>query len=509
MAELVALLNGVIIKVNALEKENAVGMQDAARRQKIVEQHELDAWKARKAEQLHQRKVTGNIDPGDGSDTDIPANPIPSNAFTTKAVIQPLKQALAHRDSNIPPIPSTRLDRSQFTDGRADTPLDDDDQEENARGTGHRSSNRLDHPSMYMSRKCVRSLSPGSADDHSSEVRPSPAQGRFQEEEDETGVQDAELDCSIDEHEDSTVREDSSVAPNARRGCKRPKVSNYDDDVRDVIEEGIRHFRCLLVSENPFPASRRLDVSKMAAESWAKACEALKMDIPLDGDICKLKRLMLLLEIMARDAHVRGELKSKARPLVETLYNFETGIRPSTIQRNRKRAEVLLDDYNYTYRHRSSEGRKGAFQHKIIQKLVNAMWFKDPDDEGIRYGMYFGEISHECLALMFTAIECCIEEWETGKKHRIDFTTQKYKERYEDILQMLYNFKKEGGKEILGDIRRALAENGRFHSGVDMRTEGRRGPMSGDAIAAAIQDYHEHGGLYEGSSEEEEEDIES
>ncbi|TFK53380.1 hypothetical protein OE88DRAFT_1733315 [Heliocybe sulcata] len=408
-----------------VEKENAVGMQDAARRQKIVERHELDAWKARKAEQLHQRKVTGNIDPGDGSDTDIPANPIPSNAFTTKAVIQPLKQALAHRDSNIPPIPSTRLDRSQFTDGSADTPLDDDDQEENVYGTGRRSGNRLGHPSVYMSRKRVHLLSPGRADDLSSEVRPSPVQGQFQEENDETGVQDAELDCSIDEHEDS------------------------------------------------------------------------------------MKQLMLHLEIMACDAHVRGELKSKARPLVETLYNFETGIRPSTIQRNRKRTEVLLDNYNYTYRHRSSDGRKGAFQHKIIQKLVNAMWFKDPDNEGIRYDMYFGEISHECLALMFTAIECCIEEWETGKKHRIDFTTQKYKEHYEDILQMLYNFEKEGGKEILGDIRRSLAENGRFHSGVDMRTEGRRGPMSGDAIAAAIQDYHEHGGLYEGSSEEEEEDVES
>ncbi|EPQ56385.1 hypothetical protein GLOTRDRAFT_128332 [Gloeophyllum trabeum ATCC 11539] len=45
------------------------------------------------------------------------------------------------------------------------------------------------------------------------------------------------------------------------------------------------------------------------------------------------------------------------------------------------------------------------------------------------------------------------------------------------------------------------------HSGAMVEEQDRRGPMSADAIAAAIQDFKEHGGHYNESSDEESEDA--
>jgi hypothetical protein len=52
-----------------------------------------------------------------------------------------------------------------------------------------------------------------------------------------------------------------------------------------------------------------------------------------------------------------------------------------------------------------SEGkRKGIYKHPILQKAVNAMWFKNKRDEGIVYPDLFSPISVPSIALILTAV---------------------------------------------------------------------------------------------------------
>ena len=48
--------------------------------------------------------------------------------------------------------------------------------------------------------------------------------------------------------------------------------------------------------------------------------------------------------------------------------------------------------------------RKGIYNHPIIQKAVNKMWFNNRRDEGITYPDYFSPISIPSIALILTAV---------------------------------------------------------------------------------------------------------
>ena len=48
--------------------------------------------------------------------------------------------------------------------------------------------------------------------------------------------------------------------------------------------------------------------------------------------------------------------------------------------------------------------RKGMYQHPIIQKAVNVMWFQNKRDEGIRYKDMFKPIPIPAIALVLTAV---------------------------------------------------------------------------------------------------------
>jgi Domain of unknown function (DUF6532) len=59
---------------------------------------------------------------------------------------------------------------------------------------------------------------------------------------------------------------------------------------------------------------------------------------------------MINLQITNRASHLRGELKTKARPIVETFYDFESGNHRKTIAKNRSIAEDLKEGYGYAYK---------------------------------------------------------------------------------------------------------------------------------------------------------------
>ena len=48
--------------------------------------------------------------------------------------------------------------------------------------------------------------------------------------------------------------------------------------------------------------------------------------------------------------------------------------------------------------------RKGMYQHPIIQKSINVMWFQNKWDEGVRFTGMFKPIPIPAIALVLTAV---------------------------------------------------------------------------------------------------------
>jgi hypothetical protein len=48
--------------------------------------------------------------------------------------------------------------------------------------------------------------------------------------------------------------------------------------------------------------------------------------------------------------------------------------------------------------------RKGMYNHPIIQKAVNAMWFQNKRDEGVIFTEMFKPIPVPAIALVLTAV---------------------------------------------------------------------------------------------------------
>ncbi|KAF8232000.1 hypothetical protein L208DRAFT_1274461, partial [Tricholoma matsutake] len=71
------------------------------------------------------------------------------------------------------------------------------------------------------------------------------------------------------------------------------------------------------------------------------------------------------------------ELKSKMCPLVEPFFGFESGLNWKIIAKNCQTAEDLKDGKGFVYKH------KGMYQVKILQKVVNVMWFRNKQNEGV------------------------------------------------------------------------------------------------------------------------------
>lgn len=56
------------------------------------------------------------------------------------------------------------------------------------------------------------------------------------------------------------------------------------------------------------------------------------------------------------------------------------------------------------YQTRTPDGNKGLYHVKIIQKVVNMMWFCDKKDKGVLYPEFYKPFPEVGLALVLTAV---------------------------------------------------------------------------------------------------------
>jgi len=64
-------------------------------------------------------------------------------------------------------------------------------------------------------------------------------------------------------------------------------------------------------------------------------------------------------------------------------------------------------------------------------------WFSRSTDDGVVYQQYFNPIRPQTVALIFTAVRVCLDEFKTGKFTRTDFTQAIYAPIYNELLANL------------------------------------------------------------------------
>ncbi|KAI5980544.1 hypothetical protein EDD15DRAFT_2121324, partial [Pisolithus albus] len=205
------------------------------------------------------------------------------------------------------------------------------------------------------------------------------------------------------------------------------RAKDYDDMTQEFVTAAVAEYRARLCAQSPMPDHSQ--ESSLLAASWAKACQVTGVKLTRSPDISKL--------ITSCGSQVRGELKTKLRPLVEVMFGFHSSQSKSAIKKNRSLAEALKEGTNFAFK---VKDRRGFLKAPLIQKIINTMWFANKHDEGVMFPEHFKPFPYPTLALVLTAIECCIDEWATGKRGDIPFTTQEYRPVYEAYLKCLQDF---------------------------------------------------------------------
>ncbi|KAK7020993.1 hypothetical protein R3P38DRAFT_3272045 [Favolaschia claudopus] len=262
----------------------------------------------------------------------------------------------------------------------------------------------------------------------------------------------------------------------------RPRAKDLDDVSKEYTAHAIDLLRCFVSTENFFPTHS--ETGEFVRRSWEQTCADLGEELPLSTTVHKL--------IAGRVAHTRGEAKTKVKAMTEVYYGFRTGHNKKTIAYNRKLAEELKEECRFAYK--DVANKKGLFKHPIIQKAVNAMWFANRRDEGPSHPEYFKPIPVEALAAILTVIENTIDEYLTGIKTDVPFTTTEYRTLYDTHLHSLMDFDKHTAKyHLLDKILTRLHDEGRFHSGAQPIADAPTSTLSKSVLDAALKEYEDGG----------------
>jgi Domain of unknown function (DUF6532) len=144
-----------------------------------------------------------------------------------------------------------------------------------------------------------------------------------------------------------------------RTSSGRPKAADYNDSLKALIVSAIGYYRANLSSSCAFP-----DIAteaEMLSEVWKFTCTRFESTAAITPQITKLVKLFALSviltdfkfyqwQITSRGSQLRGELKSKTRPLVEGYFGFESGLNRKIVAKNRQMAENLKEGKGFIYK---------------------------------------------------------------------------------------------------------------------------------------------------------------
>ncbi|KAJ7174916.1 hypothetical protein C8R46DRAFT_891863, partial [Mycena filopes] len=208
----------------------------------------------------------------------------------------------------------------------------------------------------------------------------------------------------------------------------RPRAKDLDELTKEYTLLAIDYYRCAITTKEAYPAG--VVEPEMVRQVWKAACEDMGEWLILTPTVAKL--------IASRGAQLRGELKTKAKPLVALVYGFKTGQNKKTIAFNHKLAEDLKESSAFAFK--DVVAKTGLYKNPIFQMIINAMWFANRRDEGPRHPELFSPFPVRAFALTLAVVENNIDEHLTGIRTDVPFTANDYRSVYEGHLKSLEEF---------------------------------------------------------------------
>ncbi|KAH9035139.1 hypothetical protein EDB83DRAFT_2318825 [Lactarius deliciosus] len=229
-----------------------------------------------------------------------------------------------------------------------------------------------------------------------------------------------------------------------------PQDGTYDEQMRRTIDVAEATYRCFLGSKDPFPTLEQ--ASNWAKSVWPIASTKTGTRLSPPDDLAD--RLAVVV------SRFLTNVKAKVTPLVTKFYGFETGEAAEILNRNTERAQNLKTDTTFI------NGEHGIpYPHPIIQQCIDVVWFGDRHGEGVRFPNEFNPMPYEAIALVLTAIECCLDEWSNGVQTELPFTYERYKVTYMSHLTALKALTQQGLNtrhcDPLHQLRRDFYDEGR------------------------------------------------
>ncbi|KAI0369261.1 hypothetical protein BV20DRAFT_946481 [Pilatotrama ljubarskyi] len=215
------------------------------------------------------------------------------------------------------------------------------------------------------------------------------------------------------------------------------KAQDYDPHVRRLILQAIRDFESRVVTEDPFPTPE-------LQTHWAIAAWSAVQSGQLEDDQYELPDRVITL-ITDRTSRIRGALRDKIRPFIASAYGFvQDGTNDATRNNYLKYQHLMNVDPDTKhpdpiFHYRDLETQAGFARNPVIFQAIRDAWFPSNGQKlGTQFRSRFEPISLASLALVFTVIHYCIDQWADGTYNSdLEFTEHTYGTVYKTYLSKL------------------------------------------------------------------------
>jgi hypothetical protein len=89
------------------------------------------------------------------------------------------------------------------------------------------------------------------------------------------------------------TKTEDTVMPKVKKGIdgsgQRLKASDFDDITKEILATAVSIFRCLIVTQAPFPDSVFIE-TKLAKQAWHEACNTKGINVRLTPALMKMVR---------------------------------------------------------------------------------------------------------------------------------------------------------------------------------------------------------------------------
>ncbi|KAI0644663.1 hypothetical protein C8Q79DRAFT_927760 [Trametes meyenii] len=237
---------------------------------------------------------------------------------------------------------------------------------------------------------------------------------------------------------------------------QRPRQGDYGREVQEILRTAYVYYKADVMAKDAYPD--KLTEKTWARSAWTRAADKLGIELSYNTE--------LLAIITQYTWNLRGEIKNAAQSAVRGCYGFKSSVTTAACEANKELTKRLLAGRTFVYETigNTSDEHVGLYEAEAIQEVIDHVFYKDPEDDGVALDKAYNPFPLQGLALVLSAIQCAIEEWISGTRMNVTFSEMAFKSIYKRHITELWQYEDESGDDrIVTEICAKISENGRLN----------------------------------------------